>query len=134
MANSKLILAVVTQTVDAVKKYGAKSLFVATDNEVLRAVGLFLLSVFPFHHQPTPPPNLFFSDFIFVQEFQAAFKKEGLEVPIVQGKDETPFFDLAILGQADYFIGNCVSTFTSFAKRERDVKTLPSGFWGLQTI
>jgi peptide-O-fucosyltransferase len=41
-----------------------------------------------------------------------------------------PVIDVAMLAHANYFIGNCVSSFTSIVKRARDVNDLPSAFWG----
>lgn len=40
-----------------------------------------------------------------------------------------PIVDVAMLAHANYFIGNCVSSFTSAVKRARDVAGLPSAFW-----
>ncbi|XP_077863753.1 GDP-fucose protein O-fucosyltransferase 1-like [Saccoglossus kowalevskii] len=45
-----------------------------------------------------------------------------------------PQIDLALLGQSDYFIGNCVSSFSSFVKRDRDTSSgnKPTTYWGFE--
>ncbi|XP_008469123.1 GDP-fucose protein O-fucosyltransferase 1-like [Diaphorina citri] len=60
------------------------------------------------------------------EPLKEAFKRT--EIRIVPS-DQSPHVDLAILSQANHFIGNCISSFTAFVKRHRDVKGLPSSFW-----
>ncbi|XP_041978974.1 GDP-fucose protein O-fucosyltransferase 1 [Aricia agestis] len=62
-----------------------------------------------------------------VQPLNEAVKKMG--VSVITLEQNNPHLDLAILGQANYFIGNCVSSYSAFVKRERDVRGLPSEFW-----
>lgn len=62
-----------------------------------------------------------------IDELNTAVQRLGITA--IRLQPANPHLDLAILARANYFIGNCVSSYTAFVKRERDVRGLPSEFW-----
>ncbi|XP_053676583.1 GDP-fucose protein O-fucosyltransferase 1 [Anopheles nili] len=52
-----------------------------------------------------------------------------MDVTVVRQPDANPHLDLAILARSNHFIGNCISSYSAFVKRERDVSGFPSSFW-----
>lgn len=62
-----------------------------------------------------------------LEKLNKAFKKMG--VTAFKLDQDNPHLDLAILGRSNFFVGNCVSSFSAFVKRERDISGFPSSFW-----
>ena len=50
----------------------------------------------------------------------------------IVGGSKDPIMDLAVFGLAEHFIGNCVSSFSAFAIRYRQVRGRSVSFWGLE--
>lgn len=62
-----------------------------------------------------------------ITDIDKAFK--DLKVKAYKLQESEPHVDLAILGLSNHFIGNCISSFSAFVKRERDINNLLSSFW-----
>lgn len=95
---------IVKQLRRAISDHGAKTVFVASDHD----------------HMTKTLAHKYFkrSDVAFVK----AETREDAGGP-------DPHLDLYVLSRGNFFIGNCVSSFSSFVKRLRDDLGIPSGFW-----
>ncbi|KAL3280603.1 hypothetical protein HHI36_003834 [Cryptolaemus montrouzieri] len=62
-----------------------------------------------------------------INDLNDALKR--MKVEVFKYPQNNPHVDLAILGRANHFIGNCISSYTAFVKRERDVHGFSSSFW-----
>lgn len=58
----------------------------------------------------------------------------ALQISVHYLNPTDPPLDVALMSRADYFIGNCISSFTAFVKRERDVYSRPTEFFGFETV
>lgn len=67
-----------------------------------------------------------------IEDLQDAVKRQTVTIHRLQISD--PHLDLAILGLSNHFIGNCVSSYSAFVKRERDARGLPSSFWAFPSV
>ncbi|KFD49886.1 hypothetical protein M513_09215 [Trichuris suis] len=66
-----------------------------------------------------------------IEEFKDSLKDLSGGVVIKRRDPDDPQISLCILAKASLYIGNCISTFSTFARRERDVYGLPTEFWAM---
>lgn len=55
-----------------------------------------------------------------------------LKISAYRNNEKNPHLDLAILEKSNLFIGNCISSFSAFVVRSRNVRGFPSSFWAFQ--
>ncbi|KAL0273813.1 UNVERIFIED_CONTAM: hypothetical protein PYX00_006398 [Menopon gallinae] len=66
-----------------------------------------------------------------IPELKEELRRFEIEVHKLDSRN--PHVDLAILALSNHFIGNCISSFSAFVKRERDARGFKSTFWGFPT-
>ena len=57
-----------------------------------------------------------------------------MQIPVYYLSSDQPELDLILLGKADHFVGNCISSFSAFVKRDRDVSGKSSEFFALDQL
>ncbi|KAG5884754.1 hypothetical protein JTB14_029235 [Gonioctena quinquepunctata] len=67
-----------------------------------------------------------------IDELRSVLKR--MTILVFKYPQANPHVDLAILGKANHFIGNCISSFSAFVKRERDVRGFSSSFWAFPAM
>lgn len=69
------------------------------------------------------------------ESIRAHFRQRGQDISIAFIDPEIPQIDLILLGEARVFIGNCVSSFSSFVRRHRDSRpqweSMPTWYFGM---
>jgi peptide-O-fucosyltransferase len=55
-------------------------------------------------------------------------KNKQVKVVMYEGAEPQAQLDIVLFGQSEHFLGNCVSSFTAIAAREREVNSLPYSF------
>lgn len=66
-----------------------------------------------------------------IDDIKSALKR--MKIHVFKYNKSSSHVDLAILGKSNHFIGNCISSFSAFVKRERDARGFPSSFWAFPT-
>nr|BAJ23058.1 hypothetical protein [Pseudocentrotus depressus] len=63
---------------------------------------------------------------------QDDLQRDFPELNVVTMDPERPQLDMYVLGEADRFIGNCISAFTAFVRRHRDDAQLETRYFGMR--
>lgn len=84
-------------------------------------------------HNEFHPDNLIKSVFVasdnyhMIEDINHSLRR--LDIEAFKLNETSPHLDLIILEKSNRFIGNCISSFSAFVKRARDVRSFPSVFW-----
>ncbi|XP_001199864.2 GDP-fucose protein O-fucosyltransferase 1 isoform X2 [Strongylocentrotus purpuratus] len=63
---------------------------------------------------------------------QDDLQRDFPDLNVVTMDPERPQLDMYVLGEADHFIGNCISAFTAFVRRHRDDAQLETRYFGMR--
>ena len=123
--------AVAKKTRDMVKQYKANSVFIATDNDPYTSVIENELKTLKkkVSSMCTCDSEISRDGVCFHIYLLLLFLQVTVHHQVERHHQDGPIIDLAILTKSKVFIGNCVSSFSAFVKRTRDVEGKASGFW-----
>lgn len=84
-------------------------------------------------HNELHPDNLIKSVFVasdnnhMISDINNALKR--LKIEAFKLNETSPHLDLIVLEKSNRFIGNCISSYSAFVKRSRNVRGFPTVFW-----